>query len=65
MMIDNAPHPADRLIHDLIAHSRAAMEFTLPADDERAAKGRELHALVERHRTLLERMGSGPRRSWN
>ncbi len=42
-----------------------AMESTLPADDERAAKLRALRTLVERNRPLLERMRSGPLTSWD
>ncbi len=42
-----------------------AMESTLPADDERAAKLRTLRDLVERNRSLLERMRSGPITSWD
>lgn len=42
-----------------------AMEPSLPADDARAAKLRTLRALVERNRSLLERMRSGPITSWD
>jgi hypothetical protein len=42
-----------------------AMESTLPEDDERTAKLRLLRALVERNRPLVERMMSGPMKSWD
>lgn len=42
-----------------------AMESTLAADSEQAAKVHELRALVERNRPLLERMMSGPMKSWD
>jgi len=42
-----------------------AMEATLPPDNERAAKLQELRALVERNRPILERMRSGPIKSWD
>lgn len=42
-----------------------AMESTLPTDDTRAEKLQVLRDLVERNRPLLERMRSGPIKSWD
>ena len=42
-----------------------AMESAVPANDERAAKLQVLRDLVVRYRPLLERMRSGPIRSWD